>query len=355
MNRPARTLLRLAIVAVATCALAGEPAGFYSPSLSPGTSIARTIPHSDVVPTRARAARAASAWSGGPVTASTGEVVSVYTSTTLPVELGTPQTWADFLAGLVHGPELATLTVYIATLPEIQEICGEYSLGCYGSNRMAAIGETAYGITAQEVVRHEYGHHIALNRLNPPWTAIEWGPKNWASSASICARTAGGSVYPGDEGDHYHLNPGEAWAETYRVLDERKAGATGSGWQLVDPSFLPDELALQAAEQDVSQPWTAASKTVFRRTFTPKGKRIWTTQIATPLDGDLTVVVTLPRGGVYDVVLLDAKTKATVATGLWAGMKSKRITTTVCGARSLVLKISQRGAYGRVVATVERP
>ena len=94
---------------------------------------------------------------------------------------------------------------------------------------------------------------------------------------------------------------------------------------------------------------------MLRRTFTPKGKRIWTTPIATPLDGELTVVVTMPRGGVYDVVLLDAKTRATVASGLWAGMKTKRITTTVCGARSLVLKVSQRGAYGRVVATVERP
>ena len=193
------------------------------------------------------------------------------------------------------------------------------------------------------------------DRPHPPWTAIDWGPKNWASGASICARAAGGAVYPGDEGDHYRLNPGEAWAETYRVMDERKAGATGSGWELVDPSFLPNDFALQAAERDVSQPWTATSKTVLRTTFTPKGKRIWTTPIVTPLDGDLKVVVTLPRGGVHDVVLLDAKTRATVASGLLAGMKTKRITTTVCGARSLVLKISQRGAYGRVVAAVERP
>jgi len=36
-------------------------------------------------------------------------------------------------------------------------------------------------------------------------------------------------------------------------------------------------------------------------------------------------------------------------------MKTKRITTQVCGARSLVLKVKQGGAYGRVAVTVEKP
>jgi hypothetical protein len=332
-------------------ALAGTSSGS-----APGQALhARTIPHSDVAPTQARIAQVATTWTGGATTAATGEVVTVYVSATLPPELGTAQTWADFIAGLVHGPELSRLTAYIAPLDEIADICGDRALGCYSADRMASIGESWHGITAAEVVRHEYGHHVAWTRLNPPWSAVAWGPKRWASSANICRRAADGSVYPGDEGDHYELNPGEAWAETYRLLDERRAGATGSGWQLVDASFLPDEAALQAAERDVLQPWTASTRTVLRHRFTATGKRVWSIPITAPLDGDLRVVVTLPKGGVHDVVLVDAASKTTLAKGLWSDRSTKRISTINCGARSLVLRISQRGAYGRVAVAVERP
>jgi hypothetical protein len=309
----------------------------------------------EVTPTTARVSRAASVWSGGPMTTSTGETVTVYVSAALPVELGTAQTWAEFLVELVHGPELAALTAYIAPLVEVQEICGPRALGCYGGNRLVAMGETMFGITAAEIVRHEYGHHVAGNRLNPPWAAIDWGPKNWASSANICRRAADGSAYPGDEGDRYTLNPGEAWAETYRLMSEAKSGALGSGWQLVDPSFQPDEVALQAAELDVLEPWTVASKTAFRHRFTAKGKRVWSVPIATPLDGDLKITINLPKQGLHDAVLFDRERGRILATGLWAGTSAKRITKTVCGTRSLVLKVSQRGAYGRVVAVVEKP
>lgn len=317
--------------------------------------LARTIPHTDVMPSQARVARLATTWSGGAITAGTGEVVTVYVSASLPAEHGTAQTWADFIAGLAHGPELSTLTTYIATLDEISELCGDYALGCYSGNRMASTGEPWRNITAAEVVRHEYGHHVAGNRSNAPWTAIAWGPKNWASAASICRRAAEGSVYPGDEGDHYELNPGEAWAETYRIFDERRVGATGSGWQLVDSSFLPDEAALQAAERDVLQPWSTTTKAVFKHRFAAEGKRVWSIPIQTPLDGDLRAEITLPRGGTHTVSLIDATRKTTVADALWFGTSTKRIATTVCGQRTLVLRVTQRGAYGRVVVAVEKP
>jgi hypothetical protein len=319
------------------------------------STVGRAIPHTDVAPAPARAFRAATIWLGGSTTAATGEAVTVYVSPSLPVELGTPKTWADFLAGLVHGPELGVLTAYIAPLDEIEDMCGEYALGCYAGNQLAAIGETEYGITAAEVVRHEYGHHIALNRLNSPWPAVDWGPKEWSSVADVCQRAAEGSAYPGDEGDHYTLNPGEAWAETYRLLDERHAGASGSGWQLIDSSFRPDDAALQAAEDDVLQPWAASSKAGFKHRFTVKGKRVWSIPISTPLDGDLTIAISLPRGGTYGAVLLDTARKRTVATALWSGATTKRISTQICGSRSLTLRVTQRGAYGRVVVTVDKP
>lgn len=350
-TRGGRTLLA-AIALGLVIAIAASAGRATAPSPRP---LARGIPHADVTPSPARAARAATTWSGGSTTASTGEVVTVYVSPSLPPELGTAQTWADFLAGLVHGPELPKLTAYIAPLDEIAAMCGDDALGCYGSNQMAAMGETEYGITAAEVVRHEYGHHIAWNRLNAPWTAVDWGPKNWSSTTNVCRRAADGTAYPGDEGDHYVLNPGEAWAETYRLLDERKAGATGSGWQLLDPSFRPDELALQAAERDVLQPWATPTRAAFGHRFTKKGKRLWAIPISTPLDGDLSISISLPKGGIQDVTLVDGTTKKAIATALWSSTTTKRIATQVCGARSLVLKVAQRGAYGRVVVAVAKP
>ena len=60
--------------------------------------------------TRARLARAEATFHGGPIVASTGETVDVRVSDALPAETATPEGWAEFLAGLIHGPELSQLT-----------------------------------------------------------------------------------------------------------------------------------------------------------------------------------------------------------------------------------------------------
>ncbi len=153
-------------------------------------------PHASLSP--ARLARSTIAWNGGPTVASTGETVNVFVSATLAPELGTAQTWADFIAGLLHGSELPRLTAYIAPFAEMQTLCGEHALGCYGSNRMVSMGETNHGVSAEEVVRHEYGHHIAFNRVNSPWLGRGLGPEELGirqqrvpSSAPTEARTRG--------------------------------------------------------------------------------------------------------------------------------------------------------------------
>ena len=195
-----------------------------------------------------------------PIVTSTGETVNVLVSDSFAPDAVTPESWAEFLVKLVHGPELASLTTYIAPLDEIRLLCGNGALGCYRQNRSVALGETLPdGTTPEEVVRHEYGHHIALYRSNSPWQAIDWGPKNWASAADICARVGRNEAFPGDEDEHYAQNPGEAWAETYRLMDERKAGITTATWPIIAPSLYPTEAALVAAEKDVVQPWTAGT------------------------------------------------------------------------------------------------
>ena len=138
---------------------------------------------------QSRLAQADVTFRGGPITTSTGETVDVQVSTALPADTSTPQNWAEFLTGLTHGPEISLLTAYIVTFDEAQQICGSNALGCYGHDELVAPGELALAdATPEEVVRHEYGHHIALHRLNTPWEAIDWGPKRWASAMDVCAR-----------------------------------------------------------------------------------------------------------------------------------------------------------------------
>ncbi len=353
-----RRVLRAApavVLALAVALAAGARSSSTTAVASAPQPLARVIDQPGTTLSSAQLARSSIAWAGGPTTAATGETVTVYVSAALPPELGTPQMWADFLAGLVHGPEISALTAYIATFAEMQEVCGEYALGCYEGDRMVSMGETMFGITAAEVIRHEYGHHIALHRVNSPWLAIDWGPKNWASTVDVCRRAEEQTAYPGDEGDHYSLNPGEAWAETYRLLDESRAGATGSGWQIIDSSFYPDAAALQAAESDVLQPWTVGRNTVFRRTFTARGKRVWLIPLDARLDGLLEITMTLPRNGLHEFELVTGDRTTVLQKGLWASTTTKRITTTICGERSFLLRVTQKGAFGRVTVTAATP
>ena len=301
-----------------------------------------------------RAALGALTWRGGPITASTGDIVSVFVSDALPGE--TPEKWAEFVAGLTHGSELASLTSNIATLDEVQQLCGARALGCYSGNRMVSLGEPAPdGTTPEEVVRHEYGHHVAFHRLNTPWRAIDWGPKHWASAATVCTRVVAREAFPGDEGFNYANNPGEAWAEAYRLMDERKAGITTATWPIVSPSFFPDEAGLLAAERDVLEPWTASRKTVFRRTFAKTTKKPWWIPLPTPLDGDLVLNATVPLNALHEVALVAGNRRTVVRRAGWIGQRTKRITTGVCGQRAYFVRVTPRGVAGRVTITVSSP
>ena len=301
------------------------------------------------------AARAAVVWNGGPVTASTGEVVQVFVSTSLPAE--TPEKWAEFLVGLTHGQEIAFVTVRLATLDEVRQLCGEQALGCYFRNEIIALGEPMIdgGATPEEVVRHEYGHHVAFHRSNSPWRAIDWGPKNWASAASVCPRVVRGEAFPGNEGRNYALNPGEAWAETYRLMDERKDGITTGSWQIVSQSFFPAEPAIVAAERDILTPWTANRQLVERRVFGKSTKKVWWIPVETPLDGDLKLSATLPRNGLHEVALVAPDRRTVIKRAQWVGQRVKRTAMTVCGQRKLFVRVTQSGGLGRVTVTASTP
>lgn len=314
---------------------------------------ARTLEADGAAPFHAsRLARAATTYRGGPITASSGETVDVRVSDALPLETATPERWAEFFVGLIHGSELSQLTTYVVTVEEMQDVCGDQALGCYARNQLVVPGETAFDTSPEEIARHEYGHHIALHRSNAPWAAIDWGPKRWASVANICARVTRKEAYPGNEGLNYARNPGEAWAEVFRLTDERKAGITTATWPIIAPSFYPDAPALEAAELDVVQPWTAPRATLFARVFGKKTARVWWIPLSTPLDGDIRVSATVPGLGVVDVALVAADRRTIVRRAQWVSQRVKRLDGSICGQRSLFVRVTETGLQGRIRVSV---
>ncbi len=291
-------------------------------------------------------------WRSGVYTTSTGETVRVDVSDAYAPEAVSGQAWAEFFAGLVHGTELATVTVRIATPAEVAGTCGEDAIGCYSGGLLVIPGEQYGGVEPQEVARHEYGHHVAASRINPPWTASSYGPKRWSTASRICARAKEGTAFP-DDYEHYSLSPGEAFAEAYRVLNDRRAGILGLTWSIVDDSFIPTDDVLRAVEQDVKAPWVQPTSSVVRGRFTARTRRSLTT-LATPLDGVVTVELRLPRGRTDTLALVDPQGRV-VATGLWASPTVRRLTYVTCGQRRFTVRVTLRGAPGPFTLAIGRP
>jgi hypothetical protein len=210
------------------------------------------------------------------------------------------------------------------------------------------VGDSSGGIPPSSVAAHEYGHHVAHNRVNSPWLAIDWGTKRWASAMNICSRVAAGTAVPGDEDVDYMLNPGEAFAESYRVLNESQAGLPLT-WPIVDRSFLPDANALEALRADVLQPWTEATTQTLRVRFA-RGKQTWTRILKTPLDGDVSVA--LKTGG-DDLRLFGGG--ALVARAVWTAGGGKTLETQVCGRRSFVLRLTRYGGARSITLRLSLP
>jgi hypothetical protein len=138
-------------------------------------------------------------------------------------------------------------------------------------------------------------------------------------------------------------------------MDERKNGILAASWQIISPSFYPNEAAFQAAERDVLQPWTAGQAATYRKQFTKKGQKVWLIHLQTPLDGNLLISATLPKGGLYDVALVGGNRRTVLKHGFFSGTRTKRLVSGVCGRRSLFVRVTQKGVLGRVSVTVATP
>jgi hypothetical protein len=348
-----RRLLILLVIAgaLAAAALVGT-AGAKAPAGKTYSYGAR-----DQVPrVTLRSGVAPSGFTGGSITAANGETVTVYAQNELlATDPAATQEWADFLTTLLHGPELSQLTLDVAMLDRVGRLCGPDALGCYdpGSDTIVAMGQDIPGVTARSVVTHEYGHHVANNRLNDPWETIDWGTKRWASYENVCAKTKAGTLFPGDEGRFYELNPGEEFAEDFRVLNERRSGIPESPWEVVSPSLYPDQAALDLLAQDVTSPWTANTKTTYKSSLGPRasGRGF---RVSTPLDGDFTATMTFPAKARFILRLVDPATGKVVATAPPTS-RTRTVSTSVCGQRTLQVQVKRVTGAGAFTLTVSEP
>jgi hypothetical protein len=298
-----------------------------------------------------RSLQAVAEW-GGPTVATDGETVNIFFSDSYPVDQARAQQWADFMTSLVHGPEIATVAIHLLTLAEVQRACGGQALACYFPRTAtidAPADDPALDTYAKGILAHEYGHHIAASQTNPPFASIDYGTKRWASYENVCSRAFDGDLYPGAEDQrHYMLNPGEAFAETYRVLNEQKLGLPLEAWDIVSTSLYPDPTALTLLEQDILTPWTVNTSRKVTAKLTGK-IRTRTYNVSTPYDGTVTVV---PRqSGTEKVSLLLLSAGSAVKTSAFKHAAGASLSTTVCGERAFKVRVTLPGPVKKTTRT----
>ena len=291
---------------------------------------------------------------GGEYRTAAGEPVTVYASNSFPVNPTLGQRWADFLGSLIHGPELSTVTVLLSTSTEIERVCGQDAIACYSARGafLYTPGEDpGSDLSAEAVITHEYGHHIAANRSDAPWNALDYGPKKWSSSMQVCAKARKGLLAPGAEDPvQYTENPGEGWAETYRVLNERKAGRAETPWDIVSDALYPTP----PRSSPPSRTWWRRGCRRPRRHRRPRSRgrlESGAFTIAAPLDGTMKVTLR-PSAGLR--VALDVFASTTRVAHAVSAQAVTR-TATICGARSYRIRITALSGRGSAVLTVARP
>jgi hypothetical protein len=148
----------------------------------------------------------------------------------------------------------------------------------------------------------------------------------------------------------YETNPGEGWAETYRVLNQRRLGVPESPWQIVSQALYPTSAALTAAAEDVLTPWTVDS-TSSRTASVTRASRMRTYSYATPLDGQLKVTLRSSAGLRVALDVYASSTRVAHVTGV--GPMTR--TATICGARSYRVRVTELRGKGSFRLSVTKP
>ena len=243
---------------------------------------------------------------------------------------GDPGRWRAMLERLIHGPEISSVTLLVTSTARTAALCGSGE-SCYDVDTRTIVtsGTPPPGYTTDEVVAHEYGHHVAAHQRNDPWDAYDWGTKRWASYEGICRGVAAGVLFPGDQDAHYAQNPGEAFADAYRILNG------GRGRSPFDGRLAPSSTSLRLLRADVEHPWRGPR--VSRRSGVAPARLT----IDTPLDGMLSATAPGRR-----VRIVDAETGRALARG------RSRARARICGQEAVRILVS---GHGRFRLRIARP
>lgn len=283
---------------------------------------------------------------GGQFSTADGTLVTVYMWPGYVADQSVAQSAADLFDGFYHGAELSSVTIYLAPISEVQADCNSSDAdSCFdpSSDTIYLPGNTPPdGTPVEEIAAHEYGHAIAFARHTAFGIAYNTGPEHWMSYEGVCVRTADGTAFPGDEGAHYSQNPGEAWADTNRILN----GGSPSLWQF-DQSFYPNSTDLRLARQDILQPWSGNSRYDTTGTFHHGHARNQYVTLVTPDDGRGAIIKLFAHGSLRNnLYLSDAANGQRVGQSHNVGLY-QAVPFSICGGRKLKIRVYRRSGYGR--------
>ena len=294
------------------------------------------------------------------------------------------QAIANVLGGLVHGDEMNSLLVYVATPTEIAQMCGSGTLACYAPSQgemiVSGVDGSVFGVPRDYTIAHEYGHHIANNRLNSPWTAVDTGAKRWATYEHVCEGVRSGKLVPGDEGDRYWDNPGEGFAETNAHLNFPDVTVPWGYNALLRPT----QTSMAKLRTDITAPWTAPTTVTWNGDLWPGRAHPADRRFATPLDGDVEIDLSGPAGANYDLYVLGKRlplskhlrerlrrqhrhhgrhrrhhrlrrTRREVVSRAVSSGSSEQIQMQLCGQSSIQLEVRRLSGSGPFTVSVTRP
>jgi hypothetical protein len=266
-----------------------------------------------------------------------------------------PQGIANFLGTLVHGPEMALLTVQLNTPAQIEYDCGFGAQACYyaNENRIVISGNdspTRDEASREFVLAHEYGHHVARHRVSPPPfpAPLDWGTARWASQEGVCRLRRARLVFPGSLGLHYYRDPGEAFAEAFA---RNRFPESNLSWRWLD-ALRPDAAAFRAIRADTLDPWSG--RTPFRLSGRlPPARRAKVMAFRTPMDGTVSLRPADRRRYATSLVDPTGQRLRGIGHGLGPG---RPLNFTVCGQSRLRIAIrSSIRARGTFKVQVQRP
>jgi hypothetical protein len=258
------------------------------------------------------------------------------------------QELVNFLGTLLHGDEMNDLTVTLATPGEIRVLCGLGALACYYADAEQIVISGEDGPPDQPprefLIAHEYGHHLAANRSNKPWRALERGTKRWSTYEGICRGIKRRKIRPG----YYFENPGEAFAEAFAFY--HFPNVISWVWDIA----RPDQGAFDAIFADVRFPWKKRTSVRWSGRLNRKHRRE-SRRLETPLDGRLRVKLDGPRRADFDVNLLATHKRRRVLRHTVGPSSDESLRFTVCGRRAVRVEVHRFKGAGHFDVRTARP